>query len=936
MEVGGRRLASEARKTARGAWLPRLSGHLRLIVGLAAMMCMGGFASLIVPGLAAADPVPLWSDPITTSAWAAYGAGGREAVYVNEFQAGILDTERVIRPDGAVEYQADTGNTTIAPPALATDGSGYVLRGGGVAGVIDAIDTAGKVRWSYVVPATDTVRAVVAGNDGAAYVAMSNSIGGEVVRLSPADGSVTFDTSLPYGVPLYGYTANGFLFAGPSGVAAISGTHVLFLSQQGQVTADVQAFPSGSASVFTSNNAGDVFVGTAPVVGSEVNLTNGLSVAKVDPGGQVEWTIQTPPSSEVEGPIELAALPDGGVAYEVADQSVGVLNADGTTRWNTNNPLGYGAMLADSSDHIDFERIDSNQSCSDAVANCDGFAVDQVEASNGQVQRSVSLVPSEDPTRFWFCGGFSLGTGLFYVVDRLSPPDGETCGGGTTLPQLQAFALPGTAGPYPSPPATTIPTTTGGSGGTGSGTAGGGSGSSGSGATHKLPIVLVPGLNESTNEVRPHGRCKGFAGSFAPLCEALSDAGFPVYVVSASVGGKGTLLDNRGDLKTNAKALTSFLTTTVRQPALLVGHSMGGLIARIAISRYDAPAAGLFTVGTPHDGSFLADIAVGIDVECATANPTMCALLGALAKSFPAFNSPAALAMTALARGVERLPAPGVPIWTVAGTAIESSALPSYLFPNDLAVGETSAHGLTANLGAQEGQFNLPLYHINPFSLGFAGITLGAQLSVDENEFDSPAIASLVAVAATELMDGLRVPPVAHTSTVSNHLAVMASAHHLAKAPTYDIKLYATKTISTTQSLASGGLAVAGRNFRASCGKEALATIMLPGGLFAFDAAEATCAHPTVTPPRDDFLAVTSDPGAAYVAVTTQGERVTFILRAAMSVRAATLRLGKHVIRLHRATLHRWHLTTTMVANDVTAVLTAHCGGRTYAASVPL
>jgi hypothetical protein len=455
--------------------MSRFSGvHWRARSWLGALALLCGLAGgLVHSGSAAADPVPLWSDPITTSAWAAYGVGGREATYVNEHQGGMLDTERVIGPDGAVEYQAETGNTTITPPALAADGSGYVLRGGGAAGVIDAIDTTGKVRWGYTVPAEDTVRALLAGSDGAAYVLVSDAIDEEVLRLSAVDGSVTFDTPLPYGD-----YSEGYLFAEPSGVAAISGTHVIFLSQAGQITADVPAFPGGSATVFTSNNAGDVFVGAASVVGSEVNLTNGLSVSKVDPSGQVDWTTQTPATGEESGSMALAALPDGGVAYEVAGQSLGVLNADGTTRWNTKNPLGYGAMLADSSDHIDFERAVSNESCSDAAANCDGFAVEQLEASNGQVQHSLSFVYTDnDPSQFWFCGGFALGPSLFYVLDRLSFGDDETCSDGLTQPQLQAFALPGTIGPYPSPPATTIPPVTGPTGG-GPGGSGGSSGNS--------------------------------------------------------------------------------------------------------------------------------------------------------------------------------------------------------------------------------------------------------------------------------------------------------------------------------------------------------------------------------------------------------------------------------------------------------------------------
>jgi hypothetical protein len=437
-------------KMAAGAFIRSLLGGL-VLFGVLLACCR------IAPGLAAADPMPLWSDPITTSAWAAYGVGGREALYVNELQTGMLDTERVIGPDGAIEYQAETGNTTIVPPALAVDGSGYVLRVGGVAGVIDAIDTTGKVRWSYTVPAEDTVRALLAGDDGAAYVVVSNAIDDEVLRLSTVDGSVTFDTPLPDGT-----YSDGYLFAEPTGVATITGTHIIFLSQQGQVTADVPAISSGSAAAwFTSNDAGDVFVGSAPVGNGQVDTASGIAVSEVNPSGQLDWTTQTPANDGGGESTGLAALPDGGVAYEVAGQSVGVLNPDGTTRWSTKSQHGYGPMLADSADHIDFETFIGNQNCSDAVANCDGFGVDQLEASDGQVQHSLSLVYTDnDPSQFFFCGGLSLGSGLFYVVDRLSFGDGESCSDGLTQPQLQAFALPGTTGPYPSPPTTTIPTTT--------------------------------------------------------------------------------------------------------------------------------------------------------------------------------------------------------------------------------------------------------------------------------------------------------------------------------------------------------------------------------------------------------------------------------------------------------------------------------------------
>ncbi|MGD1057373.1 MAG: hypothetical protein ABR992_08165 [Solirubrobacteraceae bacterium] len=207
-------------------WFKEADVYVRSLLDGLVLLC-GLAGCLVLGGPASADPVPLWSYPITTSDWSAYGTGGREAIYVNEQQVGMLDTERVIGPDGAVEYEAETGNTTITPPALAADGSGYALRGGGAAGVIDAIDTTGKVRWSYTVPAEDTVRALLAGNDGAAYVIVSNALDEEVLRLSPVDGSVTFGTPLPYG-----NYSDGNLFAEPSGVAAISGTRLTGLPRR--------------------------------------------------------------------------------------------------------------------------------------------------------------------------------------------------------------------------------------------------------------------------------------------------------------------------------------------------------------------------------------------------------------------------------------------------------------------------------------------------------------------------------------------------------------------------------------------------------------------------------------------------------------------------------------------------------------------------------
>ena len=123
------------------------------------------------------------------------------------------------------------------------------------------------------------------------------------------------------------------------------------------------------------------------------------------------------------------------------------------------------------------------------------------------------------------------------------------------------------------------------------------------------PVVLVTGLDDSTPGMGPGGNCSS-VGSMASLCSALQNAGHKVYVVS-SRSGSGAVIDNHAAFDGNASSLAHYLATVVKTPALLVGHSMGGILSRIAISRYGAASVGLFTIGSPHDGSFGADIVEG-------------------------------------------------------------------------------------------------------------------------------------------------------------------------------------------------------------------------------------------------------------------------------------------------------------------------------------
>ncbi len=432
-----------------------------VICGVSGLVLLWLVAGLIGSSTALAHSY-LWSVPIKTANRGVYGAAGREAVYAaNSHSGGLLATERVFNSDGAVEWEVATEPTTIVPPALASDGSGYVFWTSGGVGVIEAINTAGIVRWSHTLPTGAALTGLVAGYDGAAYVSVAATAGREVMRLSLTDGSVTFTTPIPEAD--YG---GGELFAEPSGVAVATATHVLFVSQQGQITADVDPVPSGNAtgpwpagsSTVTSNNAGDVFVGSASGSGSyPLETANGIAVSKVEPSGHVAWTVQTPSNGGAGATTSLAALPDGGVAYDVSSQSVGVLNADGTSRWSIENREGYdGRMLTDGSDHLDLASLVSGATCSDGIKNCGGFRIDQLQAAGGKLAHSVSVVSTKDPVYDWFCGGLALGSQMFYVLDDPAEPGPSFCTP-SGKPQLQAYALPETAGPYPTPPATTEP-----------------------------------------------------------------------------------------------------------------------------------------------------------------------------------------------------------------------------------------------------------------------------------------------------------------------------------------------------------------------------------------------------------------------------------------------------------------------------------------------
>jgi hypothetical protein len=155
-------------------------------------------------------------------------------------------------------------------------------------------------------------------------------------------------------------------------------------------------------------------------------------------------------------------------------------------------------------------------------------------------------------------------------------------------------------------------------------------------------VVLVSGFNTSTPFSTPTcttaGRGSTWGYATGPAA-TLTAAGLPVFTAPVANGGqtppasclgtsttdipsgRSTVIDSNGELADNQAALVAFLQFLHQSYGVanvaLVGHSDGGLWSRAAISQLRSTGSSvtinsLTTIGTPHIGSFGADLAVAI------------------------------------------------------------------------------------------------------------------------------------------------------------------------------------------------------------------------------------------------------------------------------------------------------------------------------------
>jgi hypothetical protein len=346
----------------------------------------------------------------------------------------------------------------------------------------------------------------------------------------------------------------------------------------------------------------------------------------------------------------------------------------------------------------------------------------------------------------------------------------------------------------------------------------------------------------------------------AAMCSALKQAGHKVYVVSSS-SGSGAMIDNHAAFDGNASSLARYLATVVKAPALLVGHSMGGILSRIAISRYGAPSVGLFTIGSPHDGSFGADLVEGAaGLPC---SGVICLGLQSAARLILSHMGSGAVAdLTQSARAADNanLSPPGVPTWTYAGTVCSGPDPTGYYFPNDGIVGRTSAFGVTANLGSTTRDQG---HTFHQQTLETVLKVICSPFSGAGTELNDPAVIGDVVRAAACVAAG--------TCGGAAHLATAARArkHKRHKPPSAIHVRIVVKLQSVHSETAAPGTRVAVSRstsliatsaFSANCnGNQVPALPALSGDLYGFAPGALNCSTVTLAGSAPVRLAVLSD-----------------------------------------------------------------------------
>jgi triacylglycerol lipase len=239
-------------------------------------------------------------------------------------------------------------------------------------------------------------------------------------------------------------------------------------------------------------------------------------------------------------------------------------------------------------------------------------------------------------------------------------------------------------------------------------------------------VVLVSGITTTTPFTAPQAQCSGQyprGETWSVDGARFAARGYRVYTAPVSYGAGAVqpdppkfsgcptqlpasmTINSRGDIYADAQALASFLAYLHSQYGVntvrVVAHSYGGLWTRGAMRLASAVFPGvtvqsITTLGTPHLGSFMADIAEGIDPGFC-GQDTTCKVLAYLviaakdATFEPALSQVTAVSLAQWNPG-QGSSLNGIPVSAIAGNAVRLPGITNpYVSPNDVLVGLRSA-----------------------------------------------------------------------------------------------------------------------------------------------------------------------------------------------------------------------------------------------------
>jgi streptogramin lyase/pimeloyl-ACP methyl ester carboxylesterase len=408
--------------------------------------------------------------------------------------------------------------------------------------------------------------------------------------------------------------------------------------------------------------------------------------------------------------------------------------------------------------------------------------------------------------------------------------------------------------------------------------------------------VIVPGLDTYVHAVDATTPSGCGTEPLHVYCEKLTGRGQRVLVVPST--GPNQWLDvHDGFIDGNARLLDQFVRYQIAHnqldsKPLLVGHSMGGVIARVAVARYGTPARGVVAVGAPETGSYWAD-----------SYTTWTVLSGTTAK----FGlSPWDL--TTQARKTDNTTLAGLPIPT---HAIAGNADQHWSGDGDGVVYVRSA---CAPIGGDRPCTVVPDIHMPSTFLdfGWAGVRGVRDLEAD------PVVASAIA----DIADGGEPPTLGTRAAIrSARTTITAQAsirpgRTASKHQTLALQFEAASSIPrSAHTLISTRRAplFAKQRFGVRCGSEQATAVQLIPGVYYLPAGAMKCASGRLTGKARTIISIGSARGLhGKVAFVKSNVNITI---SGHGLRSASVRVGKHSYSGH----HRGRTITIVVPLSVLA-----------------